>query len=155
RMGVIVGAEPLPENAGMDPGALRRAVELIESRGAIAQIRVLRHGQVVLDRAFGCRPHSLFLIFSAGKPFVATLVHKLAERGTLDLDDPVARYWPEFGRHGKDPITIRQVLQHRARLPGAHGLRRRAPAGPRAGPAVLAARRGSRLPHPVVWLHPR
>ena len=129
-MGVIVGAERLPENAGMDPGALRRAVGLIEARGAIAQIRVLRHGQVVLDRAFGCRPHSLFLIFSAGKPFVATLVHKLAERGTLDLDHPVARYWPEFGQRGKDTITIRQVLQHRAGLPVAHGLRRDALAAP-------------------------
>jgi len=114
----------------MDPGALRRAVGLIEARGAIAQIRVLRHGQVVLDRAFGCRPDSLFLIFSAGKPFVAMLVHKLAERGTLDLDDPVVRFWPEFGRHGKDTITIRQVLQHRAGLPVAHGLRRDALAAP-------------------------
>jgi CubicO group peptidase (beta-lactamase class C family) len=129
-MGVIVGAERLPESADMDPGALRRAVGLIEARGAIAQIRVLRRGQVVLDRAFGCRPDSLFLIFSAGKPFVATLVHKLAERGMLDLDDPVARYWPEFGRHGKDTITIRQVLQHRAGLPVARGLPRDALAAP-------------------------
>jgi len=135
-MGVIVGAERLPESAGMDPGALSRAVGLIEERGAIAQIRVLRHGQVVLDRAFGCRPHSLFLIFSAGKPFVAMLVHKLAERGTLDLDDPVARYWREFGRHGKDTITIRQVLQHRAGLPVAHGLRRDALAAPHWSRAV-------------------
>src|SRR5260370_14542075 len=121
-MGVIVGAERLPESADMDPGALRRAVGLIEARGAIAQIRVLRHGQVVLDRAFGCRPDSMILMFAAGKPFVATLVHKLAERRMLDLDDPVARYWPEFGQHGKATITIRQVLQHRAGLRVAGGL---------------------------------
>src|SRR5579862_9263395 len=78
RMSVIVGAERLPEGAGMDPVALRRAVELIEDRGALAQVCVLRHGQVVLDRAFDCRPDSLFLIFSAGKPFVAVLAHLLA-----------------------------------------------------------------------------
>jgi CubicO group peptidase (beta-lactamase class C family) len=129
-MSVIVGAERLPEGAGMDPVALRRAVELIEDRGALAQVCVLRHGQVVLDRAFDCRPDSLFLIFSAGKPFVAVLVHLLAERGELNLDAPVARYWPEFGRHGKEAITIRQVLQHRAGLPVAHGLPRDALAAP-------------------------
>ncbi len=129
-MSVIVGAERLPEGAGMDAGALRRAVELIEDRGALAQVRVLRHGQVVLDRAFGCRPDSLFLVFSAGKPFVAVLAHLLAERGELNLDAPVARYWPEFSRHGKEAITIRQVLQHRAGLPVAHGLPRDALAAP-------------------------
>jgi len=129
-MSVIVGAERLPEGAGMDPGALRRAVELIEDRGALAQVCVLRHGQVVLDRAFGCRPDSLFLVFSAGKPFVAVLAHLLAERGKLNLDAPVARYWPEFSRHGKEAITIRQVLQHRAGVPVAHGLPRDALAAP-------------------------
>jgi Beta-lactamase len=129
-MAVIVGAERLPEGAGMDPDALGRAVDLIEARGAVAQVCVLRHDQVVLDRAFGCRPDSLFLTFSAGKPFVAVLVHLLAGRGQLDLDDPVARYWPEFGRHGKDTITIRQVLQHRAGLPVTHSLLRDAFAAP-------------------------
>ena len=114
----------------MDPAALGRAVGLIEARGAVAQVCVLRHGQVVLDRAFGCDPGSLFLIFSAGKPFVAVLVHLLAERGQLALDDPVARYWPEFGRRGKGAITIRQVLQHRAGLPVAHNLPRDALAAP-------------------------
>ena len=42
-MAVIVGAERLPEGAGMDPAALRRAVDLIEARGAVAQVHVLRH----------------------------------------------------------------------------------------------------------------
>jgi CubicO group peptidase (beta-lactamase class C family) len=55
----------------------------------------------------------------AGKPLVALLVHLLAERGALALDDPVARYWPEFGQRGKQAITIRQVLQHRSGLPVA------------------------------------
>jgi CubicO group peptidase (beta-lactamase class C family) len=82
-----------------------------------AQVCAIKDGEVILDQSSGCGPGSLFLIFSAGKPFVAMLVHLLAERGLLGLDDPVARYWPEFGCSGKEAITIRQVLQHRSGLP--------------------------------------
>jgi CubicO group peptidase (beta-lactamase class C family) len=97
-------------------------LELIEARGAAAQVCVLHDGQVVLDRAFGCAPDGLFLLFSAGKPFTAVLAHLLAERGLLRLDDPVAAYWPRFGAHGKDTITVRQVLQHRSGVPVARSL---------------------------------
>jgi CubicO group peptidase (beta-lactamase class C family) len=45
-------------------------------------------------------------------------VLKLIERGQLDLDDKVAKYWPEFGQHGKDSVRIRHVVSHRAGLPG-------------------------------------
>jgi len=47
---------------------LRRAVELVEHRGAAAQLCVLRDGDVVLDRAVGAGPDTPFLLFSAGKP---------------------------------------------------------------------------------------
>ena len=108
----------------MDPAALERALELVHERGATAQLCVIRNGRTVLDRTFGCDPDALFWIFSAGKPFVALLVHKLAERGALSLDEPVAAHWPEFGRNGKEGITVRQVLQHRAGLPVARSLLR-------------------------------
>jgi len=85
---------------------------------------VVREGQVVLDCGFGCKPDSLFWIFSASKPFVALLVHLLAQRGELSLDDRVAEYWPRFGQHGKESVTIRQVLQHRSGLPVARGAAR-------------------------------
>jgi CubicO group peptidase (beta-lactamase class C family) len=85
---------------------------------------VIHRGEVVLDEAIACRPDSLFFLFSASKPMVALLVHLLAERGELALDDPVARYWPEFGQRGKDAITIRQVLRHRSGLPVARGAAR-------------------------------
>jgi CubicO group peptidase (beta-lactamase class C family) len=42
------------------------------------------------------------------------------ERGAVDLDAPIARYWPAFGTAGKDEITLRQVLSHRAGLPALH-----------------------------------
>jgi CubicO group peptidase (beta-lactamase class C family) len=107
---------------GADPGALGKAAGLIERRGVAAQACAIKDGEVILDQSSGCGPGSLFLIFSAGKPFVAMLVHLLAERGQLGLDDPVARYWPEFSCSGKEGITIRQVLQHRSGLPVARRL---------------------------------
>ncbi|TDV56208.1 serine hydrolase domain-containing protein [Actinophytocola oryzae] len=91
-------------------------LELVRARGVRAQLCVLRDGEVLLDHAVGCEPDSLFWIFSASKPFVALLVHLLAERGELDLDDPVARHWPEFGARGKESVTVRHVLRHRSGL---------------------------------------
>jgi CubicO group peptidase (beta-lactamase class C family) len=98
---------------------LDAAARLVAERGCPAQLCVISRGEVVLDRSFGCSPDALFFLFSASKPLVALLVHQLAERGAIGLDDPVARYWPEFGQRGKDAITIRQVLRHRSGLPVA------------------------------------
>jgi CubicO group peptidase (beta-lactamase class C family) len=109
-------AEGPPGQAGVAADGLDQALDLVRGRGAAAQLCVVRDGQVVLDRAVGCRPDSLFWIFSASKPFVALLVHLLAQRGELSLDDRVAAHWPRFGRHGKEAITVRQVLQHRSGL---------------------------------------
>ncbi|HET9892147.1 MAG TPA: serine hydrolase domain-containing protein, partial [Mycobacterium sp.] len=44
----------------------------------------------------------------------STCVHQLADRGELDLQAPVARYWPEFGQAGKQDITLAMVLSHRS-----------------------------------------
>ena len=41
----------------------------------------------------------------------------LADAGAIDLDAPVARYWPEFGQAGKSEIPVRWVLSHQAGLP--------------------------------------
>ncbi|MER5637593.1 serine hydrolase domain-containing protein [Kitasatospora sp. NPDC002227] len=56
-------------------------------------------------------------VFSCAKGIVSLCVHLLAQTGELDLDAPVARYWPEFGQGGKEEITARMVLGHRAGLP--------------------------------------
>lgn len=100
-------------------GDLGTAVRLAAARGCPAQLCVIWRGEVAADCAFGCEPDSLFFLFSASKPMVALCVHLLAERGELSLDDPVARYWPAFGQHGKASITVRQVLQHRSGVPVA------------------------------------
>ncbi|WP_433685949.1 serine hydrolase domain-containing protein [Nocardia sp. CA-119907] len=62
------------------------------------------------------------LTFSTGKGVATTVVHRLAERGLIDYASPVATYWPEFGAHGKDDITVRDVLSHRAGLHRVRGL---------------------------------
>ena len=75
------------------------------------------------DREVG-RPwarDTLQLVFSTTKGVAATCVHLLAERGTLDLDAPVARYWPEFAAQGKGDIPLRWVLSHEAGLAAVTG----------------------------------
>jgi CubicO group peptidase (beta-lactamase class C family) len=57
-------------------------------------------------------------VFSVGKAMAAACVLMLAERGELDLDEPVMRLWPEFGAGGKGAVTPRMLLAHRAGLPG-------------------------------------
>jgi CubicO group peptidase (beta-lactamase class C family) len=43
--------------------------------------------------------------------------HRLVERGLLDVDAPVAKYWPEFAAAGKETLPVRYLLCHKAGLP--------------------------------------
>jgi CubicO group peptidase (beta-lactamase class C family) len=54
--------------------------------------------------------------FSTTKGVASTLLHIYADRGLIDYDAPVARYWPEFAQAGKARITVRQVLSHQSGL---------------------------------------
>ncbi|HSV54272.1 MAG TPA: serine hydrolase domain-containing protein [Burkholderiaceae bacterium] len=56
------------------------------------------------------------VVFSCTKGAVALCAHMLAAQGKLDLDKPVAYYWPEFAVNGKGSITVRMLLQHAAGL---------------------------------------
>ena len=56
------------------------------------------------------------ILFSVTKGVLAICVYRLVGQGRLDLDAPVARYWPEFAPHGKAAITVRMLLSHRAGL---------------------------------------
>lgn len=58
------------------------------------------------------------VVFSATKGIAATVIHRLADRGLIDYDTPVAAYWPEFAANGKERITVRELLSHRAGLSG-------------------------------------
>jgi CubicO group peptidase (beta-lactamase class C family) len=67
------------------------------------------------------RPETIQLVFSGTKGLVATCVLLLVERGLLDLETPVASYWPEFAAERKGEITVGQAVSHMAALPGLRG----------------------------------
>jgi len=56
-------------------------------------------------------------LYSIGKAVTAVCALRLVEAGRLDLDAPVARYWPEFAQAGKAQIPVRYLLTHQAALP--------------------------------------
>jgi CubicO group peptidase (beta-lactamase class C family) len=92
-----------------------------------AAVSVYRHGKAVVDLAAGFRdaasgePYStetLQPIFSATKGVTALAANMLADRGLMDLDEPVEFYWPEFGQAGKSEIPVRWLLTHQSGILG-------------------------------------
>jgi CubicO group peptidase (beta-lactamase class C family) len=89
-----------------------------------AQLCVYQHGKRVLDVWAGMdklnrRPYTadtITILMSCTKAVTAICLHTLVQRGLIDYDAPVARYWPEFAAKGKDAIAVRDVLAHRAGL---------------------------------------
>ncbi|TWE28727.1 serine hydrolase domain-containing protein [Prauserella muralis] len=67
------------------------------------------------------RRHTITQVASTTKGATAICAHLLVQRGLLDLDAPVVRYWPEFGANGKDRIPVRWLLSHQAGLPVVDG----------------------------------
>lgn len=101
--------------------------ENLRSRGELgAAFAVYRRGERVVDLWGGIRDHesgaaweedTMVMTYSATKGMTAVALAVARSRGMLDYEAPVARYWPEFGLHGKDRITVRQLLSHEAGLP--------------------------------------
>jgi CubicO group peptidase (beta-lactamase class C family) len=61
-------------------------------------------------------------VYSTTKGMAAICLHQLVERGQVDLDAPVARYWPEFAQAGKGSMPVRFLLGHRAGLAAVKNL---------------------------------
>ncbi|MBF6299566.1 beta-lactamase family protein [Nocardia amamiensis] len=57
-------------------------------------------------------------VFSSTKGMAAFAVAGAVSKGLLDYEQPVAKYWPEFAAHGKDAVTVRQLIDHQAGLSG-------------------------------------
>lgn len=109
--------------------AVRRTFEEnFRERGELgAAVAVTVGGEVVVDLWGGwadaahTRPweqDTLVNVWSTTKGPVALCAHILADRGLLDLDAPVAAYWPEFAAAGKEKVLVRHLLSHRAGLAG-------------------------------------
>lgn len=100
-----------------------------QERGAALCVQVA--GETVLDLWAGSadkdgseawHTDTLVNLFSCTKPFAAVAALQLVEDGKLALDAPVSRLWPEFAAAGKEHITARQLLCHRAGLPAIREL---------------------------------
>lgn len=87
------------------------------------QVSAYQYGEKIVDTWAGTmgpndpRPvqsDSLFCSFSTTKGVAATALHILADKGLIEYDLPVTHYWPEFGKHGKDKLTIAQAVSHQA-----------------------------------------
>ena len=115
---------------------MARAFQRLIGRGIgggalVAKVR----GETVVDLWSGAAdragnrpwaPDTLAISFSTTKGVASTIVHRLADRGVLDYDEPVATYWPEFAAGGKERVTVRHLLTHRAGLSSVRGVADRA-----------------------------
>jgi CubicO group peptidase (beta-lactamase class C family) len=90
-----------------------------------AGVSVFHKGKCVVDIAGGffdkeaTKPYTLDtlqLVFSTTKGVVATAVAICVERGLLSYEEPVSLFWPEFAAHGKENVTVAQLLSHQAGL---------------------------------------
>ncbi|MDH3687116.1 MAG: beta-lactamase family protein, partial [Myxococcales bacterium] len=91
-----------------------------------ASVAVTRDGESVVDlwagdadpRGTAWGRDTLVNVYSTTKTMAAISVLVLADRGEVDLDAPVARYWPEFSQGGKEGVLVRHVMSHSAGLSG-------------------------------------
>jgi CubicO group peptidase (beta-lactamase class C family) len=140
-----------PAAAGLDEGRLERITEHLQHRyvdaGRIAggQVAVARHGHVAYFRSFGLRDlerarpveeDTIWRIYSMTKPITGVALLSLYERGLFQLNDPVARYIPQWrdlkvrerGEDGSErlvdpqrPMTVRDLMMHMSGLGFADG----------------------------------
>jgi CubicO group peptidase (beta-lactamase class C family) len=110
------------------PGFARVAVALSRivprERPGGAAVCVYHRGECMVDVWAGTRDaggtpwreDTLSFSYSTTKGVASTLLHVLADRGQLDYDERVTKYWPEFGAAGKEDVRVRQLLAHQAGL---------------------------------------
>ncbi|MFI8088549.1 serine hydrolase domain-containing protein [Streptomyces sp. NPDC086080] len=138
---VAEGFEPVRE-------AFARNFDRLGERGGA--VAVYRDGRRVVDLWAGAkdvdggaapwRRNTAQVVRSATKGVAAAVLLLLHQRGELDLDAPVAAYWPEFKAHDKERLLVRHVLSHRAGLPVLdHPLTLAEAADPRRAAEALAA----------------
>jgi len=123
-----------PEEVGVDPERLdalfaRAEREVREGLLPSAQVAVARRGRIAGMRSFGAVTHegrsaaardeTLYVVFSCTKALTSAAAWLLLEEGKLALDQPVAEVIPAFGSHGKQGVTLEQLLTHTAGFPRA------------------------------------
>lgn len=124
---VVVSGYVAPRFARVGDAFARNFVEHGDVGAACA---VYWRGELVVDLWGGMADReagtpwdrdTLALVFSTTKGLAATCVMRLVERGLIDVDAPIARYWPEFAAAGKGSIPVRWALCHKAGLADVQG----------------------------------
>src|SRR4051794_2648057 len=119
---------------GFEP--VRRAFErIVASRSGGGALTVRLRGETVVDLMTGYAdraqtrpwtPETLAISFSTTKGVASTVIHRLADRGEVEYDEPVGTYWPEFAAGGKERVTVAELLTHRAGLSSVRAVAPRA-----------------------------
>jgi CubicO group peptidase (beta-lactamase class C family) len=95
--------------------------QISDGRQIGVQVCAYQYGEKIVDTWAGSmgpndnrlvQGDSLFCGMSTTKGVAATALHILADRGIVEYDALVTKYWPEFGKHGKDKITVAQAMSH-------------------------------------------
>lgn len=92
-------------------GAYHRGEKVVDLWGGIADARTEEPWE----------EDTLVLVYSTTKGVVAMCANRLAQQGAIDVEAPVASYWPEFAEAGKDAVTVADLLSHRAGLAWVDG----------------------------------
>jgi CubicO group peptidase (beta-lactamase class C family) len=92
-------------------GAYHRGEKVVDLWGGIADARTQEPW----------KEDTLVLVYSTTKGVVAMCANRLAQQGAIDVEAPVARYWPEFAQAGKESVTVADLLSHRAGLAWVDG----------------------------------
>ncbi|KAJ8049424.1 Beta-lactamase domain-containing protein 2 [Holothuria leucospilota] len=96
-----------------------------DHRAAGSALSVYHKGEKVVDLWAGYadveakrlwKEDTMTIIFSTTKGLTSLCAAMLVDRGHIELKKPVAHYWPEFAQHGKEKITVEQLLEHEAGL---------------------------------------
>merc|ERR1712071_448067 len=89
------------------------------------QLCVFSKGKVAANIASGVMgkadprpvtPSTLFCIFSVSKAVLSVGILRLIEERLIDIDDPIAKHWPAFGKNGKEKVTVKHALTHQSGL---------------------------------------
>jgi CubicO group peptidase (beta-lactamase class C family) len=106
--------------AGFEPVAAEFSRLLAGEGDASGQFCAYLDGQPVADLYGGpdVAPDDLQGVFSSTKGVAGVCIALLVQRGALDLDAAVSRYWPEFAGGGKGDVSVRVALSHQAGIPG-------------------------------------
>ena len=122
----------MAEIHGTTPDAFARLAELLSASidagtDVGASVSVTVEGETVVDcwggwvdeqQSAPWAEDTIVNVWSTTKTMTSLSALVLVDRGELDVDAPVARYWPEFGANGKEAVTVKQLMSHTSGVSG-------------------------------------